>query len=46
MTLPHLLSKALQAGYGEASLRAVFPLRDRADYCAVAPSPLGALHTN
>ena len=28
MRLPHLLSKALQAGYGEASLRAVFPLGD------------------
>ena len=26
MTLPHLLSKALQARYGDRSLRAVFPL--------------------
>jgi hypothetical protein len=28
MTLPHLLSKALQAQYGDSSLRAVFPLGD------------------
>jgi hypothetical protein len=28
MTLPHLLSKALQARYGDRSLRAVFPLGD------------------
>src|ERR1700736_353870 len=29
MTLPHLLFKALQAQYGDRSLRAVFPLGDR-----------------
>jgi hypothetical protein len=28
MTLPHLLSKALQARHGDVSLRAVFPLGD------------------
>jgi hypothetical protein len=28
MTLPDLLSKALQAQYGDRSLRAVFPLGD------------------
>jgi hypothetical protein len=28
MTLPHLLSKALQAQHGDSSLRAVFPLGD------------------
>jgi hypothetical protein len=28
MTLPHLLSKALQAQHGDRSLRAVFPLGD------------------